>query len=122
MCRKDQAVRLAEFAKMPEEQRRVRLADLAASVNRRLAADDAAEPDETKEETPPPAPDLPVNAPERARHPAGERLLAATDALVWNALTAAGGEANRAQRASRPGGEGHVTTIRRATDTPPRAA
>ncbi|MFE9294387.1 hypothetical protein [Streptomyces niveus] len=64
MCRKDQAVRLAEFAKMPEEQRRVRLADLAASVNRRLAAVDGAEPDETKEETPPPAPDLPVNASE----------------------------------------------------------
>ncbi|MGC5411619.1 hypothetical protein ACPXCX_49355, partial [Streptomyces sp. DT225] len=37
------AVQLAEFAQMPEEQRRVRLADLAASVNRRLRAVDDSE-------------------------------------------------------------------------------
>ncbi|WP_203633116.1 hypothetical protein [Streptomyces halstedii] len=37
------AVQLAEFAQMPEEQRRVRLADLAASVNRRLRAVDGSD-------------------------------------------------------------------------------
>ncbi|WP_405608761.1 hypothetical protein [Streptomyces sp. NBC_01508] len=41
-CIKNQAVQLAEFAKTPEEQRRVRLADLAASVDRRLPAVDGA--------------------------------------------------------------------------------
>ncbi|MEV5606398.1 hypothetical protein AB0L33_33700 [Streptomyces sp. NPDC052299] len=40
------AVQLAEFAQMPEEQRRVRLADLAASVNRRLRAVDDSDDDD----------------------------------------------------------------------------
>ncbi|WP_327421758.1 hypothetical protein OG763_14555 [Streptomyces sp. NBC_01230] len=40
------AVQLAEFAQMPEEQRRVRLADLAASVNRRLRAVDGSDDDD----------------------------------------------------------------------------
>jgi hypothetical protein len=55
------AVQLAEFAQMPPEQRRVRLADLAASVNRRLAAvdgvdddpDDPADPDAGDEDQEP---------------------------------------------------------------------
>ncbi|MFE5842525.1 hypothetical protein ACFQ7N_12865 [Streptomyces niveus] len=70
---KDQAVQLAEFAKMPEEQRRVRLADLAALVDRRLAADDGTEPDETEQETPPPAPDLPVKGPRASQTPCRRR-------------------------------------------------
>lgn len=37
------AVQLAEFAQLPAEQRRVRLADLAASVNRRLRAVDGSD-------------------------------------------------------------------------------
>ncbi|GAA2948333.1 hypothetical protein ACFPN0_15180 [Kitasatospora cinereorecta] len=40
------AVQLAEFAQMPEELRRVRLADLAASVNRRLRAVDGGDDDD----------------------------------------------------------------------------
>ncbi|MFF4391458.1 hypothetical protein ACFY0G_32415 [Streptomyces sp. NPDC001552] len=47
------AVQLAEFAQLPADQRRVRLADLAASVNRRLRAVDGTD----DEDEPAPAPD-----------------------------------------------------------------
>lgn len=40
------AVQLAEFAQLPADQRRVRLADLAASVNRRLRAVDGSDDEE----------------------------------------------------------------------------
>ncbi|MFI5629204.1 hypothetical protein ACIA8E_07455 [Streptomyces sp. NPDC051664] len=47
------AVQLAEFAQMPADQRRVRLADLTAAVNRRLRAVDGGD---DEEEGPDPAP------------------------------------------------------------------
>ncbi|MFD4315010.1 hypothetical protein [Streptomyces sp. NPDC058548] len=54
------SVHLAEFSQMPPEQRRVRLADLAASVNRRLAAvdgtDDEGDVPPADDDEVPPAP------------------------------------------------------------------
>ncbi|MFJ7586974.1 hypothetical protein ACIQZO_06180 [Streptomyces sp. NPDC097617] len=46
------AVQLAEFAAMPKAQRRVRLADLAASVNQRLRAVDGSDDDDDGEPVP----------------------------------------------------------------------
>ncbi|MFD4315001.1 hypothetical protein [Streptomyces sp. NPDC058548] len=58
--------------------------------------DDQEQSDTPAEETPPPAPDLPVDESESepdtlpASAGPGEGLLAAADGLIWNALTAAG--------------------------------